>query len=250
MTALLEVDALSKRFGAVVAADDISVSIERGALVSLIGANGAGKTTFINMVTGYLRPDAGAIWFDGIDIARLPPRKIVRRGLGRSFQMPQLFVDLDVFDNVVAAIGLSSASGMGWFRNARDRETRAHAESLLERFSLTAYRDAMPSSLPSGVRKLLDIAVAVAGRPKMLLLDEPTSGVSAEEKLPLMDQVTAAVQDGHLTILFVEHDMELVRRYSNRTLAFYGGKVIADGEPEAVMNESLVREVVVGDIHE
>jgi branched-chain amino acid transport system ATP-binding protein len=240
---------LSKHFDGVVAADDVTVEVGAGERVGLIGSNGAGKTTFVNMITGYLKPDAGSIALDGRDITALGPRDIMRLGVARSFQVPQLCAEMSVLDNMT--VGMACGEGtLSYWQAARTAEKTAASKNLLEQFSLTEHASRRVAELPGGVRKLLDIALALAGRPKLLLLDEPTSGVSAEEKFPLMDTVMRAVskdaRDSRTAVLFVEHDMEIVSRYATRVIAFYSGRVLADGAPTHVLRDVDVRRHVTG----
>src|SRR5579859_817580 len=189
MTIVLEAKSLSKSFGAVTAARDINVAVEQDAIVGLIGSNGAGKTTFINMVTGYLKPSSGTIDFGGRDITPLSPRQITRLGICRSFQIPQLFNSLSVYDNLLVGIGIVVSGGKNWSATSHHIGTPGEAvDGMLERFGLTGYRDKLAGVLPEGIRKLLDIAMAMAVKPKILLPDEPTSGVSADEICTLMDK--------------------------------------------------------------
>ena len=246
MTSLLSVHGLEKRFGAVVAADGLSIDIAAGQMVSLIGANGAGKTTFVNMVTGYLKPDRGAIALDGVDIGRRSPRRVAQLGISRSFQIPQLFVDLTAAENLAVAISGTHAGALSFHSPAEGEGRREKAVELLERFGLAHQADRLILELAGGVRKLVDIAMALVRRPKLLLLDEPTSGVSAEEKFATMDRVIHAVAPDAATIVFVEHDMEIVSRYADRVLAFYNGRIIADGEPHNVLRDPDVRRHVTG----
>ena len=239
--AILEARNLVKRFGAVAAADGIAVAIEADSVVGLIGANGAGKTTFINMATGYLKPDSGAIHYQGEDITGLAPRAVTHRGICRSFQIPQLFLSQTVHANLLVSAGIAAR------HNGARSGVEAVVADALERFGLASYRDKLAGVLPEGIRKLLDIAMALAARPKVLLLDEPTSGVSAEEKYGVMDTVMQAVRPQGVTVLFVEHDMDIVARYSGRVLAFYEGRIIADGAPRTVLENAEVREFVVGE---
>ncbi|HEX7969143.1 MAG TPA: ABC transporter ATP-binding protein [Stellaceae bacterium] len=246
MTAVLETRGLQKQFGAVVAANDVSVSARRGERLGLIGNNGAGKTTFVNMVTGYIRPDRGQVMLDGREITGLAPRAVSRQGVSRSFQIPQLFPTLTPEENLLVALGIGRPRGLSPWRPASAPELLAEAEDLLARFRLRDYRDHAVSALPGGVRKLVDIAMAVTQRPKLLLLDEPTSGVAAEEKFPLMDVIMAALEGGDVTVLFVEHDMEIVGRYAERVLAFYDGRIIADDIPATVLGNPEVQRYVSG----
>jgi len=248
MATVLEARGLNKTFGAVTAASNINVAVEKDSVVGLIGSNGAGKTTFINMVTGYLKPTSGSIVFDGRDITALSPRQVTRLGICRSFQIPQLFGSLTVYDNLMAGVGVVHSGGRGWSEAARLEGTPEQAvDTLLQRFGLASYRDKKAAVLPEGVRKLLDIAMAMAVKPKILLLDEPTSGVSADEKFGLMDMVMDAVRAQGVTVLFVEHDMEIVGRYTQRILAFYEGRIIADGPPAQVLEDGEVRKYVTGE---
>jgi len=246
VSAVLSAHRLNKRFGAVIAADDLSLDLAAGERVSLIGANGAGKTTFVNMATGYLEPDSGSIALDGADIGRRSPRQVARLGISRSFQIPQLFIDLTAIENLVVAIAGARSEALSPFAPAEAHGRRAQAIELLERFGLGQQADRPIAELAGGVRKLIDIAMALARRPKLLLLDEPTSGVSAEEKFATMDRVFQAVAGHAATIVFVEHDMEIVSRYADRVVAFYSGRIIADGEPQAVLRDPDVRRYVTG----
>ena len=236
MNPILVANGVQKSFGAVSAASDLNLSFERDSVASLIGANGAGKTTFLNMVTGYLRPDAGRISFDGQELVGLDPRRITRLGVSRSFQIPQLFHSASVRENLLVAEGIAVA----------DRVEEA-TDAVLERFGLERYAAQAAGLLPEGVRKLLDVAMALVAKPKMLLLDEPTSGVAAAEKFGIMDLVMGAVRGQGVTVLFVEHDMEIVSRYAGRVVAFYDGRVIADGAPGKVLDDAEVRRYVIGE---
>jgi branched-chain amino acid transport system ATP-binding protein len=236
MSPVLATEGLQKNFGAVTAAAEVSLAFERESVVSLIGANGAGKTTFLNMVTGYLKPDRGSIRFDGRELTGHTPREITRFGICRSFQIAQLFDTLSVRENLLVAEGIASAARV-------EEET----DALLERFGLAGYAGQAAGLLPEGVRKLLDVAMALVARPKVLLLDEPTSGVAADEKFGIMDLVMAAVRGHGVTVLFVEHDMDIVARYAARVVAFYDGRVIADGDPQKVLADAEVRRYVIGD---
>jgi branched-chain amino acid transport system ATP-binding protein len=249
--AIIETAGVTKHFGAVTAAAELTVRIDDDTVVGLIGGNGAGKTTFLNMLTGYLKPDRGTIFYAGHDITRLVPRDVTRLGMCRSFQIPQLFASLTVRENLLVALGVVVTNARSWGSDVTVADDRvdAVADATLEQFGLHEWRDRPAAVLPEGVRKLLDIAMAMVVKPKVLLLDEPTSGVSADEKFTIMDRVMAAVRAERVTILFVEHDMDIVRRYAGRVLAFYEGKIIADGEPESVLNDDEVRRYVVGTIH-
>ncbi len=254
---VLSAKGLQRSFGAVVAAADVNIDVGSGERLCLIGSNGAGKTTFVNMITGYLKPSAGHIFLAGEDITQRSPREITRRGVARSFQIPQLCLPLTVLDNVLTALhcgaGQGAAAGSGisqFFKNARDADSIAQAMDLLTRFGLAAQAGRPVRELPGGVRKLLDIAMALTGQPRVLLLDEPTSGVSADEKFSTMDTVMQAIErsagSAPVTVLFVEHDMDIVRRYASRVAAFYSGRVIADGLAQDVLNDADVQRHVTG----
>lgn len=245
MVPALSVQGVEKRFGAIVAASSLCVDVPPGQKVSLIGANGAGKTTFVNLVTGYLKPDQGQIRLEGQDITKSGPRQITRLGICRSFQIPQLCVELTALENMIAAVA-AAAPGMSFWRHA-ERDHVERARELLARFDLQSHADRPVKVLPGGVRKLLDIAMALARHPKVLLLDEPTSGVAAEEKFATMDRVMAAVGREAATILFVEHDMDIVAGYADRVLAFYAGRIIGDGRPEEVLASADVKRYVTGE---
>lgn len=246
MTAVLEARSLSKSFGAVTAAADINLAVGEREIVGVIGANGAGKTTFINMVTGYLKPSAGRILFRGRDITGLPPREVVRNGVCRSFQVPQLFRELTVLENMLVALGMLREHKLTWLAPLRTAARAQQAREILARYTIEGYADHQVATLPQGVRKLLDIAMATVGAPALLLLDEPTSGVAVEEKFPLMDTVMGPVRASGAACLFVEHDMEIVERYAGRVIAFYDGRILADGPVREVLGNAEVRRYVIG----
>jgi len=246
MPPLLESRNVDKSFDAVTAASGVNIAIDNGEVLGIIGANGAGKTTFVNLVTGYLAPDAGDIFFEGRVITGCQPRETARLGICRSFQIPQLFPLVSVLDNVILAFTLAGREGLNPWRPARTRNRIAAARTLLKQFNIAVYSEQLAETLPQGIAKLLDIAMATAGSPRLMLLDEPTSGISMEEKFFLMDVLMSALRDRGTTVIFVEHDMEIVERYSTRIAAFYEGRIIADGAPEGVLANPEVREFVVG----
>lgn len=246
MSVILEVADLQKSFGAVVAARDINVSVEEHEVVGIIGANGAGKTTFVNMVTGYLPPSSGRIAFQGRNILGKPPRDITKLGICRSFQVSQVFMSESVFDNLMMAYAIAEVAGFGLLKPLYDDARAARVDAHLSRYQIAEYRDIVASKLPQGVRKLLDIAMATVRRPSMLLLDEPTSGISVEEKFGLMDIIMGALKEDRTTVLFIEHDMEIVERYVSRVLAFYQGEIVCDAPTAEAMQDEKVREFVLG----
>jgi len=244
---ILDVQGLDKSFGSVVAAADISVAVARDEIVGIIGANGAGKTTFVNMVTGYIKPSRGAIRFGGRDITGLPPRSIINAGISRSFQVPQLFATVTAFDNVLIALGIAQDGRFPVWRPLRRADLVELTTQILERFGIAGHRHQLAGKVSQGVRKLIDIAMATVHRPQLLLLDEPTSGVSVEEKFAIMDVVVAALREQKVTILFVEHDMEIVARFATRLLAFYEGTIVADDVPQRVIADPQVRRYIIGE---
>jgi branched-chain amino acid transport system ATP-binding protein len=237
---------LNKRFGAVVAADDVTIAIAQDETVGIIGANGAGKTTFLNIVTGYLKPDSGAVLFRGLDITQKSPREVTRLGIRRSFQVAQLFPNLTVRDNLLVALAAADSKWPTPTAVLRTPARLARADEILADLQIAHAADRLVPELPQGQRKLLDIALAMVGDLALLLFDEPTSGISAQEKFPLMDRVMGAIAERSATVLFIEHDMEIVERYARRVVAFYDGRIIADGLPAAVLADADVRRYVVG----
>ena len=246
MAAVLEVRDLEKTFGAVVAAHNINVSVEDHEIIGIIGANGAGKTTFVNMVTGYLEPSSGQIDFMGRSMLGLKPREITKLGMCRSFQVSQVFMSETVFDNLMVAYAIAEEHGSSLLRPIRQPDRAERVDAHLQRYQIDDYRDVIANNLPQGIRKLLDIAMATVRRPDLLLLDEPTSGISVEEKFGLMDIIMAALKEDRTTVLFIEHDMEIVERYVSRVLAFYQGEIICDAPTAEAMKDPNVLEYVLG----
>jgi branched-chain amino acid transport system ATP-binding protein len=250
LTAILQTNNLSIQFGGVVGASDISVTVNKGEVIGVIGANGAGKTTFVNLVTGYLKPSSGTIHYMGNDVTRLTPREITDLGIRRSFQIPQLFDEMTALDNMLTAQSVAPKVVRSFWMPLQRSDTMEIAMKRLEHFGIVDSAQQEVSMLPQGVRKILDIAMATIGEPQLVMLDEPTSGVSAEEKFEVMDIVMDAFAQQEVTVMFIEHDMELVERYANRVLAFYNGMVIADADSRQALADPHVREYVVGkEIH-
>jgi len=245
--ALLKTEGLSLAFGGVVAADRIDFELHEGERLAVVGQNGAGKTTFINIVTGFLRPDAGTVRFAGADVTNHSPRDITRRGLGRSFQLPQVFLEHSVRECLlIAASAHAKGSGGGFLRPLHDSVNAAEVDSTLELIELKGRADEPASSLPEGQRKLLDVAMALVLHPKLLIMDEPTSGVSSDEKHALMDTLMRSLDEKRVTAIFVEHDIEIVRRHATRLAAWINGRIAADGPPEQVLADPEVIRNVVG----
>lgn len=242
---LLQTRGLSISFGGVVAADEINFELRQGERLAVIGANGAGKTTFINMVTGYIKPTAGQIHFDGKDITGLSPRKIVQHGVGRTFQLPQLFLEQTVKESLELAVAARSGQ-MKMFKPLAECVESTEIEAMLEMVGLSARANDLCSSLPEGHRKLLDIAMALALRPKLIIMDEPTSGVASNEKHPLMATIMRALDEQNVTAMFVEHDVDIVQEYATRVTAWISGRITADGLPSDVLSNEEVRTVILG----
>lgn len=247
---ILEVKNLNRRFGAVVAAADINLSIAEEEIVALIGSNGAGKTTFVNMVTGYLKPSGGSILFRGRNITSIAPREVCRAGLCRSFQVAQLFPALTALENMMIAFAMLQVDKSSYFKPLENSQARKRSLDVLESFGIANHADAKVGTLAQGVRKLLDISMAIVSRPALLLLDEPTSGVAIDEKFTLMETVMEGVRESKAATVFVEHDMEIVSHYASRTVAFYEGTIIADGPTNVVLTAPRVRKFIVGELQE
>ena len=245
-TSILRTVDVSLSFGMVTAADNLNIEVGRGELVGIVGANGSGKTTFLNLITGYLRPNHGRILVMGRDATGLPPRLVTKLGVARSFQIPQLYTNLSVLEGMLLSLAAASGEGAGFWKPIYREPWESEGLETLERFGLESYADRPVSELPEGGRKLLDIALSFALKPKLLLMDEPTSGVSVEDKFQVMDTLVEVLRQGDITTIFVEHDMEVVQRYSRRVLVFDTGRVIADGEPASVLAEPEVRKAVLG----
>jgi branched-chain amino acid transport system ATP-binding protein len=245
MSVLLKAEGLEVAFSGVKAADGVDLEIHEGEFLAIIGANGSGKTTFLNLCTGYVRPVAGEVWLDGRPITRLAPRVIARAGIARAFQIPQLFTDHTLLDNLMLAIAARSGIWDG-FRPLARASYRAEAMDLLALLGLEAQAGALTGTLPEGLRKLADVTLAFALNPRLLLLDEPTSGVSALERFALMDTLMGAMRQRRLTALFVEHDMEIVEKYADRVVVWDQGQVIANGPPAEVLKDPRVLKSVVG----
>ncbi|EGP08300.1 branched-chain amino acid transport ATP-binding protein [Bradyrhizobiaceae bacterium SG-6C] len=243
--AILQARDLHVGFNGVKAADGVSLDIHPGEFLAVIGPNGSGKTTLLNLCTGYVRPASGSVHLAGKDITRLTPRAIARLGVARAFQIPQLFSDQRVIENMMLA--LAAKDGLWTVARPLETESRSReAKALLELVGLADDGNRISSTLPEGHRKLLDIAIALALKPRLVLLDEPTSGVSSLERFPLMEALMGALRQRQMTALFVEHDMDVVARYANRVLVWNAGKIMAEGHPDVVFKDERVLQSVVG----
>lgn len=245
---LLDVQGLTKSFGAVAAARDVSFTVQRGEMVAVIGPNGAGKSTVFNMVGGQLRADDGRILLDGAVITHISPQERFRKGIGRTFQVAQAFLSMTVIENVqMALISLHRGSGALW-SPARQRH-RAEAMSLLAQVGMEGAAARPCAELAYGDVKRVELAIALAGDPKLILMDEPTAGMAPAERSALMELTSSIARTRQIGILFTEHDMDVVFGHADRVLVLLRGRVIAVGTPEAIRQNARVREAYLGDSH-
>jgi ABC-type branched-subunit amino acid transport system ATPase component len=246
MPIALETTGLEKHFGGIAAVNGISLMIEKGARHALIGPNGAGKTTVINLLTGVLRPSAGRILLEGHDITALKSHKRVRLGLARTFQINQLFLDLTPLETIGLAISERMGTGAQWWRlvgtNAIVTE---EIVEILERFHLTDVMSERTGNLPYGKQRLLEIALAIACRPRVLLLDEPAAGVPDAERHEILATVAALPAD--VTVLLIEHDMDIVFSFADRISVLVNGALFIEGAPDEVARDPRVKAVYLGE---
>jgi ABC-type branched-subunit amino acid transport system ATPase component len=246
MTPALETMRLQKRFGGLTATDDVSFRLEKGARHALIGPNGAGKTTFINLLTGVLPPTAGRILLAGVDVTRLRPELRVRRGLARTFQINQLFPAVTPLETLGLAVSERMGGGRDWWRVVGSR--REIVDEIVEvarRFRLLDVLDERTANLAYGKQRLLEIAVAFACRPRVLLLDEPAAGVPEAERHELLDTVAALPRD--VSVLLIEHDMDLVFSFADRISVLVNGALFTEGTVQEVSSDPRVRAVYLGE---
>jgi ABC-type branched-subunit amino acid transport system ATPase component len=246
MAAALETKNLVKRFGGLTATDDVSFRLEQGARHALIGPNGAGKTTFINLLTGVLAPSSGQIFLEGADITRLRPELRVQRGLARTFQINQLFPAMTPLETLALAVSERMGGGRDWWRViGKNRAIIADIIEIAQRFGLSDVLDERTSNLPYGKQRLLEIAVAFACRPRVLLLDEPAAGVPEAERHELLAAVAALPRD--VSVLLIEHDMDLVFSFADRISVLVSGALFTEGTVEEVSSDPRVRAVYLGE---
>ena len=243
---MLRIEHLSKSFGGVLATQNVSIHFPAGCLHAVIGPNGAGKTTFFNLVSGAIKPDSGTVQLDGEDITGLPERKIVHKGIGRAFQVARLFRSLTVEESLRAA--LQSPLGRSTQMHGRFplMQTRDRAHEVMDQLGLSAKADIQSGNLSHGDQKLLDMALALVLRPKVLLLDEPVAGMGPEEREQMIETVYALWQKGGLTLVLIEHDMDIVFRISQRIHVLSYGKLLAQGSAEEIRNNPAVIEAYLG----
>jgi branched-chain amino acid transport system ATP-binding protein len=243
---VLEVRAVRKAFDGFLAVNDATVSVARGQIAAIIGPNGAGKTTLFNLITGHLRPDAGAVALEGRDITGLPPHEVCRLGMGRSFQRTNIFPKLTVYQNVQAAFLSHRARGRDLWSRVDDLY-RDETEALLGSLGLRERAGEVSGFLSHGAQKQLELGIALASEPSLLLLDEPTAGMSVTETRETIRLVERIARERALTLLFTEHDMEVVFSIAQKITVLHQGRVIADGPPADVRADAEVRRVYLGE---
>ncbi len=244
---LLRTVDLRKQFGETRACDGVNFVVNKGEFLSLVGSNGAGKTSLVNLITAHLKPDSGQILFEDHDITRMTVAQRIKAGIARSFQIVNLFDGLTVFDNVALSIFSREGKTVQIAALAdHDDEVRRETLEVLGQFGLRDKSSVTAAGLAQGERKLLDVAVAYALRPKLLFLDEPTSGVSTGEKAQIMDTVSSVVRAGTVTAVVIEHDMDVVFRYSDRIVMMHEGRLLADGTPDEIKANKDVANILLG----
>jgi branched-chain amino acid transport system ATP-binding protein len=246
MAPILETRNLSRRFGGLTATNGVSLKVEEGARHALIGPNGAGKTTLINLLTGMLRPTSGAIFFGGENITGLKAFRRVRGGIARTFQINQLFPDMTPLETIGLAVSERHGFGRHWWRRAGSRASVIEETvDILNRFDLADVMNARTAILPYGRQRLLEIAVAIACKPRLLLLDEPAAGVPESERHAILSAVSALPKD--VTVLLIEHDMDLVFSFADRISVLVNGALFVEGAPQEVALDPRVKAVYLGE---
>jgi len=243
---ILKIDGLTKNFGALKAVNDVSFGIDQGDLVALIGPNGAGKSTLFNVITGFLTPEAGKVIFNGEDITNLPPYRIAHKRIGVAFQVTNIFPGLTVFQNIQVALFASRGKTKNMFSLA-PKMMKDDTSEVLETVRLSKMAQTPAASLPQPDKKRLELGIALASRPELLLLDEPTAGQSAEETFSTMELVKKINEEQGLTILFIEHKIPVVFGIAHRIIVLQYGSVIADGEPQSVRENKEVQKAYFGE---
>jgi branched-chain amino acid transport system ATP-binding protein len=247
MTVSLETKGLTIRFGGHVAVDAVSCVFRPGELTAIVGPNGAGKTTYFNLISGQLRATSGAVILNGVDVTRLGPAERASQGIGRAFQLTNLFPGLSVAENVRLAV--QAAAGVHYDMTRPWRQRRdlvARADEILAEVALTSRRDAAAAALSHGDQRKLEVALMIALKPKIFMFDEPTAGMSVDEVPVVLDLIARLKQDASKTILLVEHKMDVVRTLADRIIVLHNGRLMADGEPAAIIASPIVQEAYLG----
>ena len=243
---MLKLDEVSKAFGGVTATNGVTLDFDAGSLSAVIGPNGAGKTTLFNLISGKLKPDAGRILFDGNDIAGLPATEIVRRGIGRAFQVASLFPTLTVREALSAAVLSHRRRTLRVHERFAAAGAAARTDEILALIALDRVADTLSANLSHGDQKLLDIALALALEPKLLLLDEPTAGMGPEERWQMIERVQSLWRAGGMTLIFIEHDMDIVFKVAETVRVLHYGAVLAEGTPDTVRADPRVIAAYLG----
>jgi branched-chain amino acid transport system ATP-binding protein len=242
---MLECRRLRKTFSGFVATDDVSLNVEKNSVTAVIGPNGAGKSTLFNLITGHLEPDSGEVMLEGRNITGIPPHKICGLGIARSFQRTNIFSKLTVFENIQAAFIAHGGKGLDMW-GVSERQFRDETEQMIEHLALQDIAHTLAGEVSHGAQKQVELGIALAGQPRMLLLDEPTAGMSAQEtheSIALLDRIA---KERGLTLLFTEHDMDVVFSISHKIAVLHQGRIIATGLPEEVRRNEEVRRVYLG----
>ena len=245
---ILEIKNLNKAFGRVITAGNINLALEAGVLTSIIGPNGAGKSTLINMLSGFLPVDSGRVFFQGVEITDLPIHRRVRMGLCRSFQIVNVFPELSVFENVlIPALAVNNRTRKIFFPVKKEAEVHDEVVEVLSRVGLVSEAETKASALSHGDQRLLEVGVALATKPKLLFLDEPTAGMNPVERKGILDDIRRLSKEGKTTFVIVEHDMDIVFSLSERVIVLHHGEVIGDGTTDEIKNNAKVREIYLGE---
>jgi branched-chain amino acid transport system ATP-binding protein len=246
---MLETRQLTVRFGGHVAVDNVSCVFDPSTLTAIVGPNGAGKTTYFNLISGQLRSSAGSVWLDGVDITRESAPQRTQRGLGRAFQLTQLFPNLSVLENVRIAVQARRREGLDlWTVWLDHRNTLERAHALVERVRLGERADAPAASLPHGDQRKLEVAMLMALEPRVYMFDEPTAGMSVDDVPVILDLIRSLKQQRDKVILLVEHKMDVVRELADRIIVLHNGKLVADGEPAEVIASPVVQQAYLGTV--
>jgi len=248
MSELLRTEGLRKCFGDLAAVDGVNLNLEADVLTSIIGPNGAGKTTLINLLTGNISPDSGKVFFKGVDITKMPTDKRVKRGICRSFQIMNIFPRLTVFKNVqLPVLSVLNKSLKPFSRLDDHRDAVAEVERILKEVGLWEKKDLLAGELSHGDQRLLEISMAIAAKPELCFLDEPSSGMNPVERVKVLELIKSLSTEREVTFTIVEHDMDVVFSLSERIIVMNRGKIIADGEPAQIRENKEVRDVYLGE---